>query len=77
MNLEVFSPTIGKQLLRLGLIDEFDLHLAPVLLGDGIRLSDAPGGEPVHLQRADSDPKRTVSVRSYPPGRDDQREVAR
>jgi hypothetical protein len=76
MNLEVFSPTIGKQLLRLGLIDEFDLHLAPVLLGDGIRLYDAPGGEPVHLH-ADSDPKRTVSVRYYPPGRDDQREVAR
>jgi hypothetical protein len=40
-NLEVFSPTIGKLLLRLGLIDEFDLHLAPVLLGDGIRLYDA------------------------------------
>jgi hypothetical protein len=26
-NLEVFSPTIGKQLLRLALIDEIDLHL--------------------------------------------------
>jgi dihydrofolate reductase len=77
MNLEVFSPTIGKLLLRLGLIDEFDLHLAPVLLGDGIRLYDAPGGEPVHLQRPDADPKRTVSVRYYPPGRDDQRGVAR
>jgi hypothetical protein len=48
----------------------------PVLLGDGIRLYDAPGGEPVHLQRADADPTQTVSVRYYPPGRDDQREVA-
>jgi dihydrofolate reductase len=76
-NIEVFSPTIGKQLLRLGLIDEIDIHLAPVLLGDGIRLHDAPGGEPVHLQRADVDPTQTVSVRYYPPGRDDQREVAR
>jgi hypothetical protein len=45
-NLEVFSPTIGKLLLRLGVIDEFDLHLAPVLLGDGIRLYDAPGTSP-------------------------------
>jgi hypothetical protein len=44
-----------------------------VLLGDGIRLYDAPGGEPVHLQRADADPTQTVSVRYYPPGRDDQR----
>src|SRR6478672_10112135 len=32
-NLEVLSPTIGRQLLRLGLVDEIDLHLAPVLLG--------------------------------------------
>ena len=48
------SPTI-EQLLR-GLIDEIDLHLASVLLGDGIRLYDAPGGEPVHLQRAGADP---------------------
>ena len=44
-NLEVFSPTIGRQLLGLGLIDEIDLHIVPVLLGDGIRLYDNPGGE--------------------------------
>jgi dihydrofolate reductase len=34
-NLEVFSPTIGRQLLELGLIDEIDLHIAPILLGEG------------------------------------------
>ena len=44
-NLEVFSPTIGRQLLELGLIDEIDLHIAPILLGDGIRLYDNPGGD--------------------------------
>ena len=43
-NLEVFSATIGRQLLERGLIDEIDLHIAPVLLGDGIRLFDNPGG---------------------------------
>jgi dihydrofolate reductase len=43
-NLEVFSPTTGRQLLERGLIDEIDLHIAPVLLGDGIRLLDKPGG---------------------------------
>ena len=41
-NLEVFSPTIGRQLLELGLIDEIDLHILPVLLGEGIRLYDNP-----------------------------------
>jgi dihydrofolate reductase len=49
-NVEVFSPTIGRQLLEQGLIDEIDLHIAPVLLGDGIRLFDHPGGAPVRLE---------------------------
>ncbi|WP_245237099.1 dihydrofolate reductase family protein [Streptomyces iakyrus] len=38
-NVEVFSPTIGRQLLERGLIDVIDLHIAPVLLGGGIRLA--------------------------------------
>ena len=50
-NLEVHSPTIGRQLLELGLIDEIDLHIAPVLLGQGIRLYDNPGSEPIRLGR--------------------------
>ncbi len=50
---EIFSPGIGKQALELGLLDAFDLHIAPVLLGDGIRLYDAPGGAPVELRRSD------------------------
>lgn len=49
-NVEVFSPSIGRQLLRKGLIDEIDLHIAPVLLGDGIRLFDDPGGAPLRLR---------------------------
>jgi dihydrofolate reductase len=65
-NLEVFSPTIGAQLLHLGLIDELDIHVAPVLLGDGIRLYDAPGGEPVHLQRDGDDPTLAVNLRFRP-----------
>jgi dihydrofolate reductase len=66
-NLEVFSPTIGKQLLDLGLVDEIDLHYAPVLLGDGIRLYDAPGGQPVHLRRAGTEPSLCASLRYHPP----------
>jgi riboflavin biosynthesis pyrimidine reductase len=49
----VFSPTIGRQLLQRGLIDEIDLHIAPILLGDGIRLYDSPGGDPIRLDRVD------------------------
>jgi dihydrofolate reductase len=65
-NLEIFSPTIGKQLLQRGLVDEIDLHLAPVLLGDGIRLYDAPGGEPLHLRRVGTDPTRCAGLRYHP-----------
>jgi dihydrofolate reductase len=66
-NLEVLSPTVGRQLLALGLIDEIDLHIAPVLLGEGIRLYDNPGGEPIHLHRlGDVDPRSEVNVRYRP-----------
>lgn len=66
-NLEVFSPTIGRQLLELGLIDEIDLHISPVLLGDGIRLYDNPGGRPIHLHRiGDVAPNAEVNVRYRP-----------
>jgi dihydrofolate reductase len=69
-NLEVFSPTIGRQLLERGLIDEIDLHIAPVLLGDGIRLFDNPGGVPVRLELLNGDGPSTtaVNVRYRPVG---------
>jgi dihydrofolate reductase len=66
-NLEILSPSIGRQLLARGLLDEIDLHIAPVLLGDGIRLFDNPGGEPVHLRLANGDdPFAEVSLRYHP-----------
>jgi dihydrofolate reductase len=66
-NLEVFSPTIGRQLLELGLIDEIDLHIAPILLGQGIRLYDNPGGKPLQLHRVgEGDPTLAVNVRYRP-----------
>ena len=50
-NLEVFSPTIGRQLLELGLVDELDVHIAPVMIGDGIRLYENRDHEPIRLRR--------------------------
>lgn len=66
-NLEVFSASIGRQLLERGLIDEIDLHVAPVLLGDGIRLYDNPGGTPVRLELLNGEgPTAAVNVRYRP-----------
>lgn len=59
-NLEVFSASIGRQLIERGLIDEIDLHVAPVLLGDGIRLFDNPGGSPVRLELPNGDNRSAV-----------------
>lgn len=53
-------------MLERALIDEIDLHVAPALLGDGIRL-DNPCGVPVWLALLTADdPAAAWNVR-YPP----------
>jgi len=39
-----------QQALQAGLLDEFRLDMAHVLLGEGVRLIDHLGSEPIHLQ---------------------------
>ncbi len=39
-DVDVFSPSIGQQLLRAGLVQEIRLHIAPVIFGAGTRLFD-------------------------------------
>lgn len=65
-NVEVLSPTIGRQLLDRGLLDEIDLHILPVLLGDGVRLYDNPGGSPVPLTLVNGEPLAEVNLRYHP-----------
>jgi dihydrofolate reductase len=48
-NLEIFGADTARQCLEAGLIDEIVVHIVPVLLGDGVRLYDAPGAGPVEL----------------------------
>lgn len=66
-NLAVFSGSIGSQLLQRGLIDEIHLHIVPVLLGDGLRLFDNPGGTPIRLEPLTGDgPPSTIDVHYRP-----------
>ena len=65
-NVEVLSPTIGRQLLERGLLDEIDLHVLPVLLGDGVRLYDNPAGSPVSLRFVNGDPVEEINLRYQP-----------
>lgn len=50
-NVAISSPSIAQQCLRLGLLDEISLGVAPVLLGGGVSLFDHFGGEAVQLER--------------------------
>src|SRR4051794_3486640 len=45
----VLGPTTARRCLEAGLLDEVLVHVAPILLGDGVRLFDHPGGTRVRL----------------------------
>ena len=52
-DIEVFGATTAAQILDAGLLDEVVVHVAPVLLGDGVRLYGAPGADRVPLERVE------------------------
>lgn len=47
----VLGAEVARQCLDAGVIDEILVCIAPVLLGDGVRLFDRPGGTNVKLER--------------------------
>ena len=46
-NVQIISADIARQALEHDLIDELQVFVAPVFLGDGIRIFDVPGGRRV------------------------------
>jgi dihydrofolate reductase len=48
-NVVVLGANVARQCLEAGLLDEIIVHVAPVLVGDGVRLFDRAGGAPVNL----------------------------
>jgi dihydrofolate reductase len=44
------GASVAQQYLKAGLLDELQIHMAPVLLGDGVRLFDQLGSEPAKLE---------------------------
>lgn len=45
------GANVVQQFLKAGLLDELQIHVIPVLLGDGIRLFDDGGTKPIELER--------------------------
>jgi dihydrofolate reductase len=52
-DIEVFGATIATQVLEAGLLDEIVVHVAPLLLGDGVRLYGSRGSKRVGLERVE------------------------
>ena len=50
-SLGIFGADIARQCLNAGLIDEIVVHVAPVLLGDGVRLVETGAVNDVRLQQ--------------------------
>jgi riboflavin biosynthesis pyrimidine reductase len=47
----LLGANIARQCLQAGLVDEILVHVSPVLLGDGVRLFEQPGGKLVRLKK--------------------------
>jgi dihydrofolate reductase len=65
-NLEIFGANLAAQCLDAGLIDEIVVHVAPVLLGDGVRLYGVAGERrPVELERTELDESGQLTSLRY------------
>jgi riboflavin biosynthesis pyrimidine reductase len=53
-NVLLLGATVWREFLEAGLVDEILVHVAPVLLGDGIRLYDVPGTRLIELELTES-----------------------
>jgi dihydrofolate reductase len=61
----VLGANIARQCLENGLLDEIVVHVAPVLVGDGVRLFERVGGEPVKLDPISSVDEGDMTVLRY------------
>ena len=50
----VLGANVARQCLEADALDEIIVHVAPVLVGDGVRLFERAGGEVVRLERVAS-----------------------
>jgi len=61
----VLGAKIARQCLEAGLLDEIIVHVAPVLLGDGVRLFERAGSPPVKLDPISSVHEGGTTVLRY------------
>jgi dihydrofolate reductase len=64
-NVGVAAANVAQQALRAGLIDEISIELVPVLLGQGIRLFEHLGANPIELECTQVIPAKGVTHLRY------------
>jgi dihydrofolate reductase len=69
LDVSVLGANVAQQCPEAGLLDEILVHIAPVLLGDGVRLFERPGGTPVQLEPVSSVTEGETTVLRYAPSR--------
>ncbi|WP_169251472.1 dihydrofolate reductase family protein [Brevibacterium sp. 'Marine'] len=70
-DIQIISADIARQALEVDLIDELQVYVAPVFLGDGTRIFDVPGGRRLDWELATIDEANPRSFgRTYRPKRD-------
>lgn len=58
-DIQIISADIARQALEVDLIDEMQVFVAPIFLGDGTRVFDVPGGRRVYWELAEEDEANT------------------
>jgi dihydrofolate reductase len=64
-NVVVLGANIARQCLEAGLLDEIIVHVAPVLVGDGVRLYENVGRAPIRLEAISSREEGETTVLRY------------
>jgi dihydrofolate reductase len=61
-NLEILGADVAAQCLRRGLVDEIQVYVLPVLLGDGTRFYSSPGQARIELEPLGSTRHGAVTI---------------
>ena len=61
----ILGANVAGQCLKAGLLDEIIVHIAPVLVGEGVRLFESAGGAPIRLEAISSHEEGETTVLRY------------
>lgn len=64
-NVVILGANVARQCLQAGLVDEIIVHIAPVLVGSGVRFFERSGGAPIRLEAISSHVEGETTVLRY------------